>query len=233
MGFTEMKKVFIVHGWTYNLDKWQAINEVLKSKNIDPVLLKVPGLTEASDQVWDIDGYCNWLKAKLAGEEKPVVIGHSNGGRIALNLSVKEPEVIGQLILVDSAGIVNRGLVKTIKLKVLYVLAKIAKPLKKIKPLRPIVYKLIGARDYMEAPPNMRLTMENMLNADKTFDPSKVKIPTTIIWGRQDGITPLADGQKLHAAISGSSLHIIDGARHAPMATHPEQVASLIEEALK
>src|SRR4051812_31909284 len=103
MGTSQMKQVFIIHGWTYSLDKWTEICKLLKSRGIEPILLKVPGLTDPSTEVWDIDGYISWLDKRLAGTEKPVVIGHSNGGRIALAYAQRFPERLGQLILIDSA----------------------------------------------------------------------------------------------------------------------------------
>jgi pimeloyl-ACP methyl ester carboxylesterase len=78
----------------------------------------------------------------------------------------------------------------------------------------------------------MKITMQNMIMADQDLDPSAAKLPVTIIWGRNDGITPLSDGLKLHKAIKGSKLYIIEGARHSPIATHPGEVADIIAEIL-
>ena len=225
-------KIFVIHGWTYNLDKWQPLLAELKQHGVEPEMLKVPGLTRASDKIWTIHDYVEWLAGEIGDEPEPVVIGHSNGGRIALNFINKHPDRIKKLILIDSAGIVDKRIYKKVKLKLLYILSKILRPLAKIAPLKKVIYKVIGARDYHDAPDNMKLTMQNMLDADKSLDLSAVKIPTTIIWGRDDTITPLRDGKKMNQIIEDSKLHVIDGARHAPMATHPKQVAEMILEAV-
>lgn len=225
-----MKKIYIIHGWSYNLDKWRNIKPFLRSHGLDPVFLNVPGLTEPSDKVWDIDDYVGWLNKKLRGQKDIIVVGHSNGGRIALNFVNKYPSKISKLILIDSAGVASRSLMSKLKLSVLYVFSKIAKPFSSIKILRKVFYKLIGARDYYEAPVNMRFTMQNMLAADKNLNLKQIKLPASIIWGRQDKITPLKMGKKMKKRIEGSSLFVIDGAKHAPMHTHPEQVADLINE---
>jgi len=228
-----MTKVFIIHGWTYNLDKWQDIVLELKLRDIEPVLLKVPGLTEPSDKVWDIDGYINWLDEQLKGQDKPIVIGHSNGGRIALSYIQRYPTRLKQLILIDSAGVAHNETNSVVKLKVLKIISKIGKVFSLVPPIRKLFYKLIGAQDYLNAPPNMRQTMGNMLKADQTIDFKNINLPVTIIWGREDTITPLADGQKINAGIKNSKLIVIDGARHAPMATHAAKVADYIAEAFK
>ncbi len=228
-----MKQIFIIHGWTYNLDKWTALGEELKKRGIEPVLLKVPGLTEPSDKIWDIDGYISWLDDKLKDTSHPVVIGHSNGGRIALSYVQKYPDKLGQLILIDSAGVAQNETKAATKLTILKYLAKVGKVFSYIPPLKRVFYKVIGAQDYNNAPPNMKQTMRNMLAADQKIDFSAIKLPVTIIWGRDDSTTPLADGQKIQAGISGSVMHIVDGARHAPFFNHPDEVADIIKKALE
>jgi len=231
MGIAEMKQVFIIHGWTYSLDKWTDICEQLKAGGIDPVLLKVPGLTEPSDKVWDIDGYVDWLDGELRGVEAPVVIGHSNGGRIALSYVQKHPGRIARLVLIDSAGLPHDEFIPRAKLRFLRSIARAGKLFGRVPIVRRAFYRLIKASDYNNAPENMKLTMRNMLNADKLIDYSRITLPVTIIWGRNDAITPLKDGRKLHGLLKGSELNIIDGARHAPQATHTEAVAGLIIKA--
>lgn len=228
-----MSKVFIIHGWSYNLDKWQKLVPLLKARGLEPVLLKVPGLTEPSTKAWDINGYVNWLDQKLAGEKQPVVIGHSNGGRIALAYLQQHSGRFKQLILIDSAGLAHNTLVPKTKLATLRTLSKLGKPLARIPVAKKAVYKVIGAQDYNQAPPNMRRTMQNMLVADSTIDLTSIKLPITMIWGRDDTITPLKDGQKMHQLLVGSDLQIINGARHAPMDTHPDQVADIIAKVVE
>lgn len=41
-----------------------------------------------------------------------------------------------------------------------------------------------------------------------------IRIPTLIICGREDDVTPLAQSEAMHAAITGSKLCVIDGAGH-------------------
>ena len=228
-----MTRVFIIHGWTYSFDKWKDISLELKMRDIEPVFLKVPGLTEPSEHVWDINGYVDWLNNQLKGQEEPIVIGHSNGGRIAMAYVQKYPDKLKQLILIDSAGVAHNEPLKVVKLKILKVISKIGKIFSYIPPVKKLFYKLIGAQDYLNAKPNMKATMANMLKADQKLKPANIKLPTTIIWGRDDSITPLSDGKKLNSLIKDSKLTVVDGARHAPMGSHPEQVADIIETAVK
>ena len=55
-----------------------------------------------------LEEYVEWLRSKLADERDVVLIGHSNGGRIAIAFADRYPEKISKLILIDSAGIVHK-----------------------------------------------------------------------------------------------------------------------------
>lgn len=226
------QKLYIIHGWTYNLDKWQPILPMLKKAGFDPILLSVPGLTAPSDKVWTIDGYANWLQQELADEPKPLVVGHSNGGRIALRFENLHPGRLKGLVLIDAAGVPHQTSKSRAKIVVLRVMAKIGKPLKYVPIVRRVFYRLIGGQDYLNAPANMKKTMQNMLAANDLLDFAAVSVPTTLIWGSEDQQTPLADGKFMAQHIPGAQLHIIDEARHAPMYTHADQVAEIIEAAL-
>ncbi|MDB5163474.1 MAG: hypothetical protein JWS12_91 [Candidatus Saccharibacteria bacterium] len=228
------QKLFIIHGWTYNLEKWTVITDLLTKEGFRPVQLKVPGLASRSKKVWDIDSYMAWLDQQLEGEEHPIVIGHSNGGRIALAYAQKYPERLAQLILIDSAGIPNdHYLTAKLKLKTLRGVSKLGQPVKRVPGVRRVFYKIIGARDYEQAPPNMKKTMANMLAADKTIHLRSIKTPVTLVWGRNDSTTPLRDGRLMRRKIRGAKLFVVEGARHAPMATHPQKVAQIIAKVVQ
>ncbi len=223
-----MKKIFIVHGWTYSLDKWDAACRQLQDRGIEPVLLRVPGLTDPSDETWDMPGYVEWLHAALGSESAPIVLGHSNGGRICLAYNQAHPKRIHQLFLLDSAGAYDARLRTRTKLAVLRTVSKIGKLLAFMPIVKKVFYRVIGAHDYANAPIHMKQTMQHMLNADKSIDPSKTTMPTVLIWGKDDTATPLWAGNKLQHAIPHSKLFVIDGARHAPQYTHTAQFVDII-----
>ena len=113
---TLMQKIIILHGWTYSTDKWTNFVELLKKSGFDVEVLKIPGLTEESNEVWDLDKYSKWLFDKMSKEnEKVILLGQSNGGRIASYFASKHPDKVRNLILIDSAGIYHNDLYIRIK----------------------------------------------------------------------------------------------------------------------
>src|SRR3989338_2080079 len=212
-----MKEVIILHGWTYSLEKWQTFLKLLKEKGIEPIMLNVPGLTSKNDNVWNIGDYVNWLKEIVDKEKnKVILIGHSNGGRIALNFAIKYPDKLSNLILIDSAGIYHNELSLNIKRLFFGSVAKIGKKLSSSERMKNLLYKIIGERDYKNADPLMRQTMINLINSDKELNLSKITIPTLIIWGENDQTTLLSDGKLMNSQIANSKFNIIDNAKHSP-----------------
>lgn len=226
-------KIYILHGWAYSLDKWKPFVSELKKKKLTPILLKIPGLTEKIDRPWDINDYMHWLDKKLEQEkDKVILLGHSNGGRITMAYSIKYPNKIARLILIDSAGIYHNEMYIKYKRKIFGIVAKAGRKLAKVKLARNILYSLLGEKDYKEAPKDLKKTMVNLLEFEKTFRPEIISVPTLIIWGGKDGITPLADGKILNNKIVNSKLYIVNDARHSPQFTHPEKIAEIVSKNL-
>ena len=225
--------IFILHGWTYSTDKWQPFVGLLKSQGYRVKLLPIPGLTQPLNQAWTLNDYVNWLKTILDKETKAItLLGHSNGGRIALAFAARYPEKLSQLILIDSAGIYHKEFLLQLKRFVFRLFAKIGKKLLTSSPsLERLLYRLAGETDYYQANAIMRQTMID-LSVDLTPILSRISVPTLIIWGSLDKTTPLSDGQIMHRLIKNSTLHTIAAARHSPQFTHPQLVVQSIRQFL-
>lgn len=226
-------EIFIVHGWSYDTSKWRPIVEHLESTGYKVNLLKVPGLTgQELKQAWTIDDYVNWLKDCI-GKKPAILIGHSNGGRIIMNLVIKYPELAEKIILIDAAGIPRTELSQKLKRGVFKAAAKTGKVITKNQSARKLLYKLSRTSDYKQASPVMRTTMVNLLESDKNLDASKIKTPTSIIWGQDDTATPAKDAQKLNRQIKNSTLKVIIGAKHSPQFTHTAEVLAELARIVK
>lgn len=226
------KKLYILHGWAYSIDKWDPLFARLKASRIEAVMLKIPGLTAPLDEVWDLDNYVTWLAKTLENEKNVILVGHSNGGRISLAFAAKYPEKVEKIILIDSAGIYHNEFPIRIKRFVFGRIAKIGKTIIKSSSARAILYKLSREHDYEKANPIVRQTMLHLIRADLREMLPSITIPTTIIWGEMDKVTPLSDGKLMNQLLPKSSLHVIPEARHSPQFTHGEKVADIIQKSV-
>lgn len=223
-----MKKLYIIHGWTYTVTTWKQTIDILKNEyDIDVVMLNVPGLTSQSDEVWTIEKYVEWANDQLP--DNVVALGHSNGGRILLNLCLKYPNKLKHLILLDSAGVYEESVKRSISRK----LAKVFAPLKNVKPLQKVVHKVLGASDYDKAPENMKITLTNMIESDKNLKIEDVKTPTSILWGEKDTITPPRYAETIHNKIAGSNLTFYKNWKHSAYLTDPAGLARAISRTMQ
>ncbi len=224
---SEPSKLYIIHGWTYTTAPWTQTIAQLEKQGIEVEMLHVPGLTWPSKKVWTIEDYMRWADRKIP--KGAIALGHSNGGRILLNLCSEKPNKLKHLILLDSAGVYENDS----KRDVARSLSKKLGFLKNIPGLAKIWHKLTGATDYARAPENMKKTLSNMLDSDKKLDLSKVTVPTSILWGAADTVTPPRQAEIMHQAIPHNTLVIHRDWTHAPYLSHPQELAKAIYKAFK
>jgi pimeloyl-ACP methyl ester carboxylesterase len=225
--------LLMLHGWADNLYTWEGFTEQLQGFRI--VRLDLPGFggSERAVEAWDVKEYALFVRAFLQkmNIHMYILVGHSFGGRIAIKgvgSGILHPE---KLILIASAGIAKT---KTPRNKILRVIAKISKTITRIPPLslwrhgiRKRLYARIGS-DYF-ASGSMRDVFLKVIAEDLLADAEHIRVPTFLIWGRDDRSTPLSDGERIHDAIVRSELKIIDGGGHFVHHEKPEEIAQLIK----
>ena len=214
-----MADLYIIHGWTYTVEPWKKTIELLREKGLSVKMLNVPGLTEESKKEFTIADYVKWADSEIP--DGAIALGHSNGGRILLNLCAEKPEKLKYLILLDAAGIYEPSLKKKLVEKA----AKIGKPLKKIPLVDKAFHRITGSTDYSKAPENMKKTLVNMIESDKDLDFSKVETKTFILWGKKDTTTPPRQGTEMYERLPNAELKFYANWTHAPYISSPEELA--------
>ena len=222
-----MADLYIIHGWTYTVEPWKNTLAMLRDNDISVKMLHVPGLTEKSDEVFTIEDYVEWADKNIP--DGAIALGHSNGGRILLNLCAKNPEKLKYLILLDAAGIYEPSAKKKIVEKV----AKIGKPLKKVPIIDKAFHKITGSTDYSRAPENMKQTLANMLASDKDLDFSKVQTKTFILWGKKDTTTPPRQATAMYEKLPNAELKFYANWTHAPYISSPDELARALTALIK
>ncbi len=227
------RKIYILHGWAYSSEKWKPLISELISDKLKVEMLKIPGLTAPLDKVWDIDDYVEWLRKILEEEAADIIlVGHSNGGLIALAYCVKYSNRVSKLFLIDTTGIYHKELPLRVKRYVLGSVAKFGKMVTDSPRMKKLLYRIAGAHDYENASVMGRQTMRNLIRVDLQEKLSKIKIPTVIIWGSRDQVTPAKDSKIFSEKIENSKLYVIPTARHSPQITNYKEVAEIIQKNL-
>lgn len=219
--------LYIIHGWTYTVEPWKNTLAMLMQNGLNVKMLHVPGLTEPSKKEFTIDDYVKWADREIP--DGAIALGHSNGGRILLNLCAKNPEKLKYLILLDAAGVYE----PSAKKRFVEWMAKIGKPLKKIPVVDKAFHKITGSTDYSRAPENMKVTLANMLESDKNLDFTKVTTNTFILWGKKDTTTPPRQATVMYEKLPNAELKFYAKWTHAPYISNPEELARAIMTLVK
>jgi triacylglycerol lipase len=159
------------------------------------------------------------------GVSKAAVVGNSLGGWAATAFTLARPERVQKLVLVDSAGYTLSPPRKREDLLVLN-----PSTLEDAK----AVLRLIFANQSWatEAAAESLLTehmrrndgytidrfIDSIVRGDDALDGKLggIKVPTLVLWGKQDALIPLALGERFAHDIGGARMKVLDGCGHVP-----------------
>lgn len=230
--------VILMHGWGCTQQIWQTVQQDLaRSFRVWAVDFPGFGLSPAPAQPWDTEQYalCFGELVSACGIERPVLIGHSFGGRVAIIHASRNP--VHKVILVDAAGVLPRRSIKY------YAKVYSFKLLKKILPLllgRDRAEAAIerrrarsGSDDYRALSGVMRATFVKVVNRDLCEFMPRISAPTLLIWGEKDTATPLRDAHIMERLIPDAGLVVFPGAGHYSFLERPSQFSVIVNKFLE
>ena len=204
--------LIFLHGWRCDATIFKPIYTLLEKK-YRMISIDFPGFgqSETPPLGYKVEDYTETLKIFITKLklQNPTLIGHSFGGRIAIDYSSKYSDTIQLLILINSGGIKNTSL----KVKILRNIAKIGKTFKGTK-LRNVFYKyIVKESDAIHANNNpiLEQTFRNIINEDLQDRAESITCPSLILWGKKDTETPLWHGEVWNKSILHSQLLIHQG----------------------
>ena len=229
------KVVLMIHGWG-DASKTFALLEKKLSKNYQVICLDLPGFgaTATPRETYSLQSYAEFIKnflVKIDSANIFAIIGHSNGGAIALKALEIKSITAEKLILLASSGVRQ---IHTPRNKVIRLGAKILKIPTLILPksvqlkIKKHVYRKIGSDLFVAE--NMQATFKEIISEDLINQASAVSNDTLLIYGDKDSATPIVYGEKFANVLINSRLEIIVGAGHFLHQTHANHVYNLIED---
>jgi pimeloyl-ACP methyl ester carboxylesterase len=234
--------LLFLHGWGGAKDSWDPLRAALSDIDAEILTPDLPGFGEQPDpsKPWTVDDYADWAESWLRVHRRSTgplfVVGHSHGGRIAMKMALRGNTPIAHLVLCASAGIRRSRHFKRIVGLTLAKTGKLFLRLPGIRALEPVgkklLYKLVRVHDYERANPVMRQTLINVTAEDFRPYLQHIAVPTDIVWGEDDGMTPVADARVLHEGIKDSALHVYPGVRHKVHKDKAPEIAAILRAAL-
>lgn len=230
--------IILIHGFPFSHEMWQPQIEALKNDyRVAAYDVRGHGRSEIGDGQYTIELFVDDLIGLLDHLRLPkaVLCGLSMGGYVALRAVERNPERIAALVLCDTrseadgneAKLKRAAALKTVKTGGTKAYVKGSLPglfaPRSIAEKHPAVATI---RRLMEA--NTPLGIGGTLLAlacrmDTTASLPKIKVPTLLLVGEQDALTPPPAMQPLRTAIPGAEFHAIPDAGHASNLENPAE----------
>jgi len=205
------KDILLLHGWGQNIEMMKILGDNF-SDRFRITILDFPGFGESEEphETWTIEKYSVMLEefVKKLKIKKPIVMGHSFGGRVGIHYSSRNS--IEKLVLFGSPCI---RIQKELPLKV-----RMLKKMKQMPGMGKIgeyMKNFIGSRDYKAASPIMRQTLVEVVNEDLSKFAREIEEPTLLIWGDSDDEAPVEEARELEKIMIDAALIILPGTHYA------------------
>jgi 3-oxoadipate enol-lactonase len=231
----------LVHGFPLDGAMWSGVARILSSR-FRVVKPDLPGRGNTEVPASGIGEYADFVRAVIDAAGGPVgLAGFSFGGYIALELLSRDVSNVGALALVDTrasadddAGRARRD--ETIE----SVRANGVAPLVDSMPGKLLAPEFLTRGDLRERvqriisrqhPETVEADLAAMRDrSDRTALLPGLSIPTLVVVGDRDALTPPADSEAMAAAIPGARLVTIPGAGHLTPMERPKAVSEALGE---
>ena len=164
------------------------------------------------------------------------LLGNSLGGHVGLVHVLKHPERIKSLILTGSSGLFENGMGDSYPRRGDYEFIKkkteltFYNPNTATKELVDEVYSIVNNR--LKAIKIIALAKSAIRN-NLGEGLSDIKLPTLLVWGSNDNITPPFVAKEFNKLIPNSELYFVDNCGHAPMMEVPDEFNAILHKFLK
>ena len=230
--------IFLIHGWSFDSSIWtNQIDFLNKHWRVIAVDIAGHGLSEYKFGIDLCDGLL--LLIKRYGYRDIIILGHSFGGVIALKLVLRNPELFNRLILVNTSPKFNND--QNFKLGL------DGKDINKMKfflqhnypKILVVFYRWLFTENERRMScfrknwdiivdrkhwPDRQALSDFLLmieQTDLTANIEKIKIPTLIIYSKNDPICSKEAANYMHLKIPNSYLKVFDGG-HLPFLMYRE-----------
>jgi pimeloyl-ACP methyl ester carboxylesterase len=254
---TSIKPILImIHGFRGTHHGLQLISDYLS--DYDVIIPDLPGFSEGEKLAsYDLDSYVSWLDSFINHQNlktPPVLLGHSFGSIITAAYAAKYPKTIKKLILVNPIGAPAlegpRAILTNLAVFYYWVGRKLPAKLAHKWLAAKLVVRVVTVSMTKTRDKTLRTFIHNQhfqyfslfhdaKSLSESFTTSvsnnvrefaaHVKVPTLLIAGAKDDITPLYKQKELVALFPEAQLHVIESVGHLTHYETPEEVAAAIK----
>lgn len=223
--------IVLLHGLFGALSNFQGLIEYFRLHN--RVIVPILPLLDMDILHTSVGGLAKYVNRflEILDLKEVHLLGNSLGGHVALVHVLKNPARVRSLILTGSSGLFENGMGDSYPRRgdYEYIKNKTAltfyDPAIATKELVDEVYSITNNRlKVIKIIALAKSAIRNNLGEEL----NQIKLPTLLIWGNNDTITPPFVGQEFNKLIPNSELHFIDKCGHAPMMEVPDEFNKIL-----
>ncbi len=226
--------IIILHGLMGGLSNFGGVAEYFPKKGYKVVIPELPIYTQNILKT-NVKAFARYVKDFITYKkfDRVILVGNSLGGHIGLYFTKMYPERVSGLVITGSSGLYEsamgdsyprRGDYEYIqkKAEAVFYDPKIA-----TKEIVDEVYAM--ANDRIKLIKTLTIA-KSAIRHNMAKDLPKMHVPTGIIWGRNDSVTPPEVAEEFHKLLPNSTLYWIEKCGHAAMMEHPDEFNRLLDE---
>ena len=223
--------VLALHGWGRSHRDFAQVLAPADAPALDAIALDLPGFGAAAPppEPWGSRDYAELVAEVLDEMDTPIVVlGHSFGGRVAVELAALRPEVVAGLVL-TGVPLQRTGAPRRPPFRF-----RIARRMRKLGLLSATrmeqLRQRFGSSDYRAAQGIMRSVLVRVVNERYDDALEAIRCPVDLVWGEDDEVAPLAVARGAAEQLWSARVTVLPAVGHmTPLAASGALRAAVLE----
>lgn len=229
--------IIVLHGLMGGLSNFSGVSRFFSETGYKVIIPELPIYTMSLLKT-NVKSFANYLHDFIVfkGYKEVIILGNSLGGHIGLYHTKMYPETVKALIITGSSGLyesaMGNGYTKRSDYEVIKKKAQevFYDPTVATKEIVDEVYETVNDRNKLI---KTLAIAKSAIRHNMSQDLPQMHVPTCIIWGKNDTVTPPEVATEFHKLLPDSDLFWIDKCGHAAMMEHPETFNDLLNSWLE
>ena len=231
-------QVVCLHGWGRSHRDAVGVLSLPGAPAVSGISLDLPGFgaSPAPPTPWGSSDFAEALVPVLEEAGRPVVlVGHSHGGRVAVAMADRRPDLVAGLVLVGAPVLRRTSATKASwryrAVRALHRVDLVSD--RRFEEIR----RRSGSADYNAASGVMRDTLVRVINESFDDELGRVAVPVALVWGEFDTDVPRDVAERAAALLEDGrapwvSVTIVPGAGHLTVTEEPAAIRTAIDAVL-
>ncbi len=224
--------LLLLHGLFGALSNWDSVIETFSNRY--RVVIPLLPIYEMPLRQASLEGLLGYVQKFVDQQslQDMTLLGNSLGGHLALLYTFKNPRQVRRLVLTGSSGLFENGMGGSFPRRGSYdyIADRVAYTFYDPKVAsKELIDEVFGITSSIPKCMSIVGIAKSAQRNNVAKELHQIQVPTLLVWGLNDTITPAEVGYEFNRLIARSELYFIDKCCHAPMMECPDRFNELLE----